>query len=96
MNVDELLKAADKGASQVMECLNTENASKANLGKKRRAVGQKPASLSAVNMKKPMAAAATSVEAEKENASATVEAKKQEADNEESSDPELGCLACGS
>lgn len=45
VNVDELLKAADKGASQVMECLNTDNASRANLGKKRRAVGPKPASL---------------------------------------------------
>ena len=50
VNVDMLLQAADKGsAAQVMECLNTNNAEKAatsgNLGKKRRAVGQKPASL---------------------------------------------------
>lgn len=45
VNVDMLLQAADKGsAAQVMECLNTDNAAKKNIGK-RRAVGQKPASL---------------------------------------------------
>lgn len=58
VNVDMLLKAADKGSAQVMECLNTDNASKVNIGKKRRAVGQKPASLQTDNMKKPMPAAA--------------------------------------
>lgn len=54
VNVDMLLQAADKGsAAQVMECLNTSNNANANLGKKRRAVGQKPASLSSANMPKP-------------------------------------------
>ena len=55
VNVDMLLKAADKGSTQVMECLNTDNASKSNIGKKRRAVGQKPSSLESANMKKPVA-----------------------------------------
>ena len=58
VNVDMLLKATDKGsAAQVMECLNTENnaMAKGNLGKKRRAVGQKPATLTSTEMKKPMA-----------------------------------------
>ena len=54
VNVDMLLQAADKGsAAQVMECLNTDNAAKKNIGK-RRAVGAKPASLQSANMKKPM------------------------------------------
>ena len=44
VNVDMLLKASEKGADQVMECLNTENATR-NMGRKRRAVGQKPTSL---------------------------------------------------
>ena len=63
VNVDMLLQAADKGsANQVMECLNTDNnvagGAKGNIGKKRRAVGQKPASLSSTNMKKPQAVVA--------------------------------------
>lgn len=37
-----------------MECLNTDNAAKGNLGKKRRTVGAKPTSLSSTNMKQPM------------------------------------------
>ena len=44
-----------------MECLNTDNA-KANIGKKRRAVGQKPSSLATNGMKKPMAANAATKE----------------------------------
>lgn len=44
-----------------MDCLNTGNATK-NMGKKRRAVGSKPASLEAAGMKKP-ATATTVVEA---------------------------------
>lgn len=58
VNVDMLLQAADKGsAAQVMECLNTDNNAmvKNNIGKKRRAVGTKPASLDSTNMKKPVA-----------------------------------------
>jgi len=40
VNVESLLQAAEKGsAAQVMECLNTDNAAKGNIGKKRRAVG---------------------------------------------------------
>jgi len=59
VNVDMLLQAAEKGsAAQVMECLNTDNASKANLGKKRSVVGRKPASLAVENMKKPVLTAA--------------------------------------
>ena len=65
VNVESLLSAADKGAAQVMECLNTDNAAaKKNLGKKRRAVGVKPDSLQAGNMKKPVAAAAGNKENE--------------------------------
>ena len=96
MNVDELLKANDAGASQVMDCLNTDNA-KANLGKKRRAVGNKPASLSTANMKKPMpvSAAAAATEDNKENTAKVAGAAKQE-DNESSSEPDFECLACGS
>lgn len=63
VNVDMLLQASDKGADQVMECLNTNNATK-NMGKKRRAMGQKPASLETDGMKKP-AVATTVVEASK-------------------------------
>ena len=98
MNVDELLKANDSGAAQVMECLNTDNA-KANLGKKRRAVGNKPASLSTENMKKPIAvsaAAAAAVEDNKENNAAKVAGAAKKEDNESSSEPEFECLACGS
>ena len=52
VNVDMLLQAADKGsAAQVMECLNTDNTKK-NIGKKRRAVRQKPAFLQLDKIKK--------------------------------------------
>ena len=89
VNVESLLQAADKGsAAQVMECLNTDNAAKQNLGKKRRAVGQKPASLSTENMKKPVAVVAK--QEDKENAKAADKAA------EESSQEEFECLACGS
>lgn len=55
VNVDMLLKAADKGsANQVMECLNTDNASKQNMGRKRKTAAAKPASLQTDNMKKPI------------------------------------------
>jgi len=92
VNVDMLLQAADKGsAAQVMECLNTDNAAKANLGKKRRAVGQKPATLQSANMKKPMPAGAA--QEGKENGKKTTGAAQE--DNESSSE-ELECLACGS
>ena len=67
VNIDMLLKAAENGsANQVMECLNTEKNANKNIGRKKRAVGQKPASLVSDNMKKPMPV----VEAEKENAQA--------------------------
>lgn len=94
VNVDMLLQAADKGsAAQVMECLNTDNAAKSgNIGKKRRAVGQKPASLQSANMKKPMPAGAAVTDG-KENNKTTAAAA---ADNESSSDVDLDCLACGS
>lgn len=75
-----------------MECLNLENANK-NMGRKRRAQGQKPASLEAAGMKKP-AANTTVVEASKESAQAAATAAAQ--DNESSSDVDLGCLNCGS
>lgn len=68
-----------------MECLNTDNASKANIGKKRRAVGQKPSSLMVDGMKKPVASAQTAAAGNKENDK-----------GDESSDVELDCLACGS
>lgn len=101
VNVDMLLQAADSGnAAQVMECLNSDNAAaKANLAK-RRAVGQKPSSLSSTNMKKPVAPAPGQklAETEKEKAPAQVSAAaaQQAAENEDSSDVDLGCLACGS
>ena len=97
VNVDELLKANDSGAAQVMECLNTDNA-KANLGKKRRAVGNKPASLSTENMKKPMpvSAAAAATADNKENSAAKVVGEPKKEDNESSSEPDFECLACGS
>ena len=101
-----LLKAADKGSTQVMECLNTDNASKSNIGKKRRAVGQKPSSLQSANMKKPVAVPQAGVQLEdKENAAdnnnqtdaaqqpATAQQKQE---NEDSSEAEFECLACGS
>ena len=74
VNVDMLLKASDKGsAAQVLESLNTEkNATKKNLGKKRRAVGQKPTSLISDNMKKPM----PKVTVEAENMESGIAAKK--------------------
>ena len=84
-----LLQASDKGESaQVMECLNTENTKK-NLGK-RRAVGAKPASLELDNMKKPIA----TIGATADNQPAAADQKQQ--DNEDSSDVDLDCLACGS
>jgi len=78
-----------------MECLNTDNSAKNNLGKKRRAVGVKPASLAPEGMKKPMAAAVTVVDSTTENKESAA-AAKQANDNESSSDVELDCLACGS
>ena len=95
VNVDMLLQAADKGnTSQVMECLNIDNASKTNLGKKRRAVGTKPATLETTGMKKPAPVNGAAV-VEKESASAAQAAAVK--DNEESSDmEEPECLACGS
>jgi len=58
VNVETLLQASENGnAAQVMECLNTDNNAKANLGKKRRAVGTKPSSMMTDNMKKPVASA---------------------------------------
>ncbi len=69
-----------------MECLNTDNASKANIGKKRRTVGQKPSSLMVDGMKKPVAAAQAAAAGNKENNDK----------GEESSDVDLDCLACGS
>ena len=91
-----LLKAADKGsAAQVMECLNTDNAAKSgNIGKKRRAVGQKPSSLQSAGMKKPMPVAASNKDAKDKNANKAATAAA--AENESSSDVELDCLACGS
>ena len=73
-----------------MECLNTDaNATKKNLGKKRAAVGPKPGSLVSDNMKKPLVPGAPA------HAAAATTAAKDE-DNEDSSDVDLGCLACGS
>ena len=73
-----------------MECLNTDaNATKKNLGKKRSAVGPKPGSLVSDNMKKPLVPGAPA------QAAADSAAAKDE-DNEDSSDVDLGCLACGS
>ena len=97
VNVDMLLKAADKGsAAQVMECLNTDNAAKSgNIGKKRRAVGQKPSSLQSAGMKKPMPVAASTKDAKDKNANKATTAAAA-AENESSSDVELDCLACGS
>lgn len=98
VNVDMLLQAADKGsAAQVMECLNTDNTKK-NIGKKRRAVGQKPASLEIDNMKKPLSTPIGVNQDEKENAAANhqVVAQAKPQDNDDSSDVELDCLACGS
>ena len=102
VNVDMLLQAADKGsAAQVMECLNTDNnaaSNRGNLGKKKRAVGQKPASLAPENLKKP-SSSMTVTNAEKENTKAQPAAAAQQQaaqDNDDSSDVDLGCLACGS
>ena len=54
VNVDMLLKAAEGGnTNQVMECLNTENKNKVNLGRKKVRSSNKPASLHTANMKKP-------------------------------------------
>lgn len=72
VDVAELIKAAGQGANQVMECLNTDNQGKANLGKKRRAVGKKPATLSSDNMKKPVAAGAVPTKLNKENVDSNV------------------------
>lgn len=94
-----LLQAADKGSAQVMDCLNTANVTKGNLGKKRRAVGQKPTSLESANMKKPMPVASASVE-DKENAAVNIKVNAAPAaavqDNDDSSEPDFDCLACGS
>lgn len=84
-----------------MECLNTDNnaaSNRGNLGKKKRAVGQKPASLAPENLKKP-SSSMTVTNAEKENTKAQPAAAAQQQaaqDNDDSSDVDLGCLACGS
>jgi|FrelakmetLWP11LW_1041352.scaffolds.fasta_scaffold16764_2 ribonucleoside-diphosphate reductase alpha chain len=77
VNVDMLLQAADQGsAAQVMECLNIDNTKK-NIGKKRRAVGQKPASLELENMKKPVSKPIGVSQVEKENVAANQQAVAQ-------------------
>jgi hypothetical protein len=77
VNVDMLLQAADQGsAAQVMECLNIDNTKK-NIGKKRRAVGQKPASLELENMKKPVSKPIGVSLVEKENVAANQQAVAQ-------------------
>jgi len=82
-----------------MECLNTDNAAKANLARKKR-VGAKPSSLSTSEMKKPGSAAAVSATKEKQvpaGATAAAAAAKEAPDEEDSSEvEELQCLACGS
>ena len=90
VNVDMLLKASDKGsAAQVMECLNTEKNQTKNIGRKKRAIGTKPASLVSENMKKPMTA-------EENGKAVPAQAAATAKDNESSSEPDLDCLACGS
>ncbi len=65
VNVDMLLKAADKGSAQVMEVLNSDNA-EANLARKRKRTGaDKPeAAKRPLEEKKPVAAAAETAKAQ--------------------------------